>query len=166
MANSFLQVRTNDIDKQMASEILEDLGTNLSTVVNMLLKQIVITRSIPFEIKLDSSTRVSPYRINDVKAILEIVPNSVEELWVFGSSVTEYCKPESDLDICIIGHTTMTEESKMYKAAKCAVDIITETPEGFKKAREIPGSVYKEVAEKGLLVYKKGKNIEWNKTKI
>lgn len=163
MANSFLQVRTNDIDKQMASEILEDLGTNLSTVVNMLLKQIIITKGIPFEIKLDSSKKVSPYRINDLKAVLKKVPDSVEEVWVFGSSVTEYCKPESDLDICIIGHTTMAEETKMYKAAKCAVDIITETPEGFKKSKEIPGSVYKEVADKGLLVYKKGKNIEWNK---
>lgn len=52
MANSYLQVRTNEEDKIKASAILEELGTNLSAVVNMLLKQIIITKSIPFEIKL------------------------------------------------------------------------------------------------------------------
>ena len=53
MTNStYLQVRTNTSDKEQASEIVEELGTNLSTVVNMLLKQIIITRSIPFPLKL------------------------------------------------------------------------------------------------------------------
>ena len=31
---------------------MESLGTNLSAVVNMLIKQIILTESIPFEIKL------------------------------------------------------------------------------------------------------------------
>ena len=53
MANSYLQVRTNEADKEQAGAILEELGTNLSTVINMLLKQIILTRSIPFEIKLN-----------------------------------------------------------------------------------------------------------------
>ena len=52
MANSFLQVRVNETDKERASQILENLGTNLSTVVNMLIKQIILTESIPFEIKM------------------------------------------------------------------------------------------------------------------
>jgi len=51
MANSFLQVRVNEEDKERASQILESLGTNLSTVVNMMIKQIILTESIPFEIK-------------------------------------------------------------------------------------------------------------------
>lgn len=53
MANSYLQVRTNEADKEQAGAILEELGTNLSTVINMLLKQIILTRSIPFDIKLN-----------------------------------------------------------------------------------------------------------------
>jgi addiction module RelB/DinJ family antitoxin len=52
MANSYIQVRTNEADKEQAGAILEELGTNLSTVINMLLKQIILTKSIPFEIKL------------------------------------------------------------------------------------------------------------------
>lgn len=52
MAKIFLQVRTEKKDKKQASIILEELGANLSSVVNMLLKQIILTKSIPFEIKL------------------------------------------------------------------------------------------------------------------
>lgn len=52
MEKTFLQVRTDIKDKEQASFILEELGTNLSSVVNMLLKQIILTKSIPFEIKI------------------------------------------------------------------------------------------------------------------
>lgn len=167
MADSYLQVRTSESDKQAASAILEELGTNVSAVVNMLLKQIIITKSIPFEVKLSSKTSgIHPLRADDVKAVLAKVTENVEEIWVFGSSVTEYCRPQSDLDICIIGHTSMKEEAAIYSSAKCAVDIITETPEGFEKEKCKKGSVYKEVFEKGVLVYKKGENIQWAIQKI
>ncbi len=52
MGRTFLQVRTDESDKEQASSILEGLGTNISSVVNMLLKQIILTKSIPFEIKM------------------------------------------------------------------------------------------------------------------
>ena len=42
MANiSLIQVRTSTEDKEKPSEILEKLGTNLSAVVNMMIKQIM-----------------------------------------------------------------------------------------------------------------------------
>lgn len=160
MGDTFIQVRTNETDKLAAAEILAELGTNTSAVVNMLLKQIIITKSIPFKIQLEGK-RISPYRVEDLKKILAKITDSIEELWVFGSTVTADCRPQSDLDICIVGHTTIEEESAIYKAADCAVDIITETPEGFIEAQKVPGSVYKDVVEKGLLVYKKGANIQW-----
>ena len=61
MANAFLQVRVNEEDKEKASAILEDLGTNLSAVVNMLIKQIIITESIPFDIKKKASFTPAAY---------------------------------------------------------------------------------------------------------
>lgn len=53
--STFVQFRTTEEDKRQAAEILDSLGTNLSTVFNMLLKQIILTRGIPFEIKLPQS---------------------------------------------------------------------------------------------------------------
>ena len=60
MANSFLQVRVNEEDKEKAARILDSLGTNLSTVVNMLVKQIIITESIPFDVRLNKDSFTIP----------------------------------------------------------------------------------------------------------
>ena len=74
MANtSVLQVRVNTKDKEKASEILESLGTNVSAVVNMLIRQIIITEGIPFDVKRlstisDGSTPV-PDKAGDIMVI-------------------------------------------------------------------------------------------------
>lgn len=86
MANpTYLQVRTNRIDKEQASAIVEELGTNLSTVVNMLLKQIIITRSIPFEMKLgpaySKQEAISEVRVT---MAMEHMPLDTEEITHLG----------------------------------------------------------------------------------
>ncbi|MDE5757789.1 MAG: type II toxin-antitoxin system RelB/DinJ family antitoxin [Allobaculum sp.] len=71
MANTaLLQVRTSAEDKEKASMILEKLGTNLSAVVNMLIKQIIITEGIPFEVKLNRPLYSAEEAINEVKATI------------------------------------------------------------------------------------------------
>lgn len=70
MPKTYIQVRAEERDKQLASEILEELGTNLSTVVNMLLKQIIITKSIPFDIKLNENSYTEDEVISEIKATL------------------------------------------------------------------------------------------------
>jgi addiction module RelB/DinJ family antitoxin len=71
MANSYIQVRIDETDKKKAGAILNDLGTNFSAVINMLLKQIIITKSIPFEIKLDHSY-TKEEMISEVQATMKI----------------------------------------------------------------------------------------------
>ncbi len=63
MTNTFLQVRVDEKDKEKAAEILEHLGTNLSAVVNMMIKQIIITKSIPFEIKLNTDPQPAAHSL-------------------------------------------------------------------------------------------------------
>lgn len=71
MANtSLLQVRTSSEDKEKASEILEKLGTNLSAVVNMMIKQIILTESIPFEVKMNHSVYSAAETIREVEATM------------------------------------------------------------------------------------------------
>ena len=72
MAKTHIQVRADEKDKQMASEILDELGTNLSAVFNMLLKQIIITKSIPFEVKLNNDIYAEEEIISEIKATLAI----------------------------------------------------------------------------------------------
>ena len=73
MANtSLLQVRTSSEDKEKASETLEKLGTNLSAVVNMMIKQIILTESIPFEVKINHSAYSATEAIKEVEATMAI----------------------------------------------------------------------------------------------
>ena len=50
MKDSYVHVRVNSLDKEKAEKILKELGTDLSSVVNMLLKQIQIKGGIPFNV--------------------------------------------------------------------------------------------------------------------
>ena len=71
MANSsILQVRTDPKDREKAAKILDSLGTNLSAVVNMLLKQIIITEGIPFDVKLNHPAYSSEQSVQETKATL------------------------------------------------------------------------------------------------
>lgn len=45
------QVRIDEVTKKQAVEILEGLGLNLSEAMNMFLKQVVLRRGIPFEVR-------------------------------------------------------------------------------------------------------------------
>lgn len=64
---SLLQVRTSAENKEKASAILEKLGTNLSAVVNMLIKQIIITEEISFEIKMGRSVYSAEETVNEMR---------------------------------------------------------------------------------------------------
>ena len=71
MANtSLLQVRTSAEDKEKASAILEKLGTNLSAVVNMLIKQIIITEGSPFEVKMGHPVYSAEEAVSEVRATM------------------------------------------------------------------------------------------------
>lgn len=71
MANtSLLQVRTSTEDKEKASEILEKLGTNLSAVVNMMLKQIILTEGIPFEVKINHQVYSKAETVKEVETTM------------------------------------------------------------------------------------------------
>lgn len=50
---SQIAVRVDDDLKKEATEIFNELGLDMSTAVKMFLKQSVLTRSIPFDLKLD-----------------------------------------------------------------------------------------------------------------
>ena len=54
IAMSQIAVRVDDALKKEATAIFNELGLDMSTAVKLFLKQSVLTRSIPFDVKLDS----------------------------------------------------------------------------------------------------------------
>lgn len=71
MGRTFLQVRTDESDKEQVNTILEGLGTNISSVVNMLLKQIILTKSIPFEVKMPQ-TYTNDEKLSEIQATMSM----------------------------------------------------------------------------------------------
>lgn len=48
---SAISVQVDTHDKEMANTILKNLGLNMSTFVNMAIKQLIYTNGLPFEVK-------------------------------------------------------------------------------------------------------------------
>lgn len=90
---SLLQVRTSAEDKEKASEILEKLGTNLSAVVNMMIKQIILTEGIPFEVKINHSAYTKTEAVKEVQATMafegmELTEDDLQILYAYKNRKT------------------------------------------------------------------------------
>ena len=57
-AMSQIAVRVDDKLKKEATEVFSELGLDMTTAVKLFLKQSVLMRSIPFELKLDSDYEI------------------------------------------------------------------------------------------------------------
>ena len=64
MASTFIQFRIDENDKKQATEILDSLGTNLSAVLNMTIKQIILQKRIPFNVALPEDPAVESVAIS------------------------------------------------------------------------------------------------------
>lgn len=69
---TLVQARTTEKLKANAAEILEKLGLNMSTYINMSLNQLVIQEGIPFSVKLNHSTYSAQEAIREVEATLKM----------------------------------------------------------------------------------------------
>ena len=67
-----VQARTPENVKENATVILNKLGLNMSTYINMALNQLIIQEGIPFSVKLSKSSYTNTEKINEVAATLKL----------------------------------------------------------------------------------------------
>ncbi|MBQ8132917.1 MAG: type II toxin-antitoxin system RelB/DinJ family antitoxin [Clostridia bacterium] len=67
MATTNLNVRVDETLKKNAEELLSDLGMNMSTAINVFLRQVVRVHGIPFEIKSEIPNAETMAALEDVK---------------------------------------------------------------------------------------------------
>jgi len=67
-----VQARTPENVKENAMGILEKLGLNMSTYINMSLNQLIIQGGIPFPVKLNPTIYSIQEAINEVEATLNM----------------------------------------------------------------------------------------------
>ena len=68
---SAINVQVNTSDKELASKILQDLGLNMSTAINMFLVQIIKKDGIPFEITNPKPSKDTLRALDEARKIIE-----------------------------------------------------------------------------------------------
>lgn len=66
----YINVKVDPIDKEEANIILKQLGINMTSFVNMALKQLIYNGGIPFEIKTPKPSKELMEALEEGEAIL------------------------------------------------------------------------------------------------
>ena len=69
MESTNLNIRTDKEVKLQAEKIFNALGLNMTTAVNIFLRQAIRENGIPFEVKLDVPNEITETAIKEVRAI-------------------------------------------------------------------------------------------------
>ena len=78
-----INVNVDEKVKEQAKETLEQLGTNFTNVINMLLRQIILTESIPFEVKIPKLNQETIKAIKDSEKGIGLSKeyNDLNKMW-------------------------------------------------------------------------------------
>lgn len=98
---------------------------------------------------------IFPFFQNRVHTLVNIAKQNprIEKLIVFGSILTESTGIDSDIDICLVGNIKDSDTKDMRKIDGTEVDIIICTQEELDSKSCDIHTVYREIIEKGLVVY-------------
>lgn len=69
-AQTNLNIRTDAEVKAAADRIFEALGLNMSTAVNIFLRQVIRREGLPFEVKLDVPNETTAAAIREGRALM------------------------------------------------------------------------------------------------
>ena len=106
----------------------------------------------------DEYCPVFPLRHHTLKAVLDNLPESVERVYVYGSSLRLDTAFNSDLDVFVIGTLTNEELGKIHKSVPQGerLDILVETEEEFQNnLNNHWNDLYRKVYEGGYKVYER-----------
>lgn len=70
MASTNINIRTDSEVKAAAEQLFDELGLNLTTAVNMFLRQSIRTGGIPFEVRLNTPNDITAAAIAEGKKLL------------------------------------------------------------------------------------------------
>ena len=84
LTNGVINVHVDPKDKEEATTILKDLGLNMTTLINMMLKQVIKKRAIPFDVSLSKETDdlynyFTKEELNETAKELEYIKSNIEE---------------------------------------------------------------------------------------
>ncbi|MCL1877308.1 MAG: nucleotidyltransferase domain-containing protein [Defluviitaleaceae bacterium] len=105
---------------------------------------------------------IHPLKVEQIRALAsEDMPNCIDTVILFGSSLDLTCTPISDVDLYVL----CDDEKKSYahlhklcKALKIKADILTSDAETFMEEALDINSVERQVLNQGVVIYEKESN--------
>ncbi len=70
MASANINIRTDEAVKKSCEKLYESLGLNLSTAINMFLRQSLRVNGLPFEVKADVPNEITLAAMREGEALL------------------------------------------------------------------------------------------------
>ena len=105
---------------------------------------------------------IHPYKTDALKKILENIPDWVEFIVIYGSSVSDYQTEESDLDLAVIPRDESFAFQKIIRGLKLPVKVDMQSFESLddllSQAEELFATP-RDIVRAGVPVYAKGFNI-------
>lgn len=102
---------------------------------------------------------VYPIHQKALLSLIEKIPATVMEIWVFGSVITLKCGQGSDLDVCLVGDLTPEDTKNLWVLEHIPLDLLTVTKEEFESSAQHKGSIYYQIKTSGLKVWERGYGI-------
>jgi predicted nucleotidyltransferase len=105
---------------------------------------------------------IHPYRKQDLHKILANIPESVEMLIVYGSSLGDYLRDDSDLDLAVISADRACYNRQVLEAldleAKADIHVFSSLEELLTQAKGFFPTP-KAIVDEGLPIYMKNKTV-------
>ena len=108
----------------------------------------------------DKYRPVFPPRHTTLKAVMDNLPDTIEQVWIFGSSIRWDTGPDSDLDLLLVGSLEDGELGKIQMTVPDgkSTDILHVTCSELQEKLDSENySVYDKIMERGYLFYEKEK---------
>lgn len=108
---------------------------------------------------------IHPYQLSKVQGLLHTVFSpDIKKIIIFGSSVTRYFLPTSDLDICVL-YTGERDSFEVYEEmhSVCKVffrkfDLLVFNEDEFDEENSV-GSIEREIKKTGVVIYAKKESV-------
>lgn len=95
---SYINVRVEDHVKTRAEDVLNELGINISTAIDIYLKQIILQEGIPFDVRIPHYNYEE--QIKQLAKAISFPNDNNYPIWLRKISLL-YAKGEMDLDVAV-----------------------------------------------------------------
>lgn len=143
-----------------------DFARNRRSLTSANLERVLL--ALGFEIRaagpVDTSLlqKADPTKVADISLMTKIAIEIYQpkRILLFGSQARGDWKPESDVDLLIIGPTTKADEGEIYLRAfkqdlRTRFEAILVSDKNFEKMRSAPNSIFSRADREGIILYER-----------